>query len=302
VLRKISEMSRPLVWRLSGVLRYAPRMWRWEILSRLAADIGVTAMAVQTTDGLILTKVQDRTFLPYLAKIGSNAAHQNIVCQCKQVLKDGGTYFDIGANVGLTTIPLGGLSNVTIHAFEPDPANFRMLVTNLSINCPGHKVSLHEVALGDENGLASFEVNPSNPGDNRLAGSGYAAMGEDSWPRIQVPVRRLDDLIDTFDKPLVIKIDVQGAEARVIGGAPRTFGEADLIFLEWYPYALARAGGDPGQVISLISTFNRASITAGEGENEPGWRSGREVANQMHALLTESKNPFTYFDVVAVRR
>jgi hypothetical protein len=155
VLRKISEMSRPLVWRLSGVLRYAPRMWRWEILSRLAADIGVTAMAVQTTDGLILTKVQDRTFLPYLAKIGSNAAHQNIVYQCKQVLKDGGTYFDIGANVGLTTIPLGGVSNVTIHAFEPDPANFRMLVTNLSINCPGHKVSLHEVALGDENGLAA---------------------------------------------------------------------------------------------------------------------------------------------------
>ena len=64
MLRRIIDFARPLVWRLSGLLAFAPRVWRWEILSRLATDMGLTAMAVQTKDGLFLMKVQDRTILP----------------------------------------------------------------------------------------------------------------------------------------------------------------------------------------------------------------------------------------------
>ena len=301
MLRRIIDFARPLVWRLSGLLAFAPRVWRWEILSRLATDMGLTAMAVQTKDGLFLMKVQDRTILPHIVKTRSNVGYSVLMDQFRQVLANGGTYLDIGANVGLTTIPLGSLSNITIHAFEPDPTNFRMLVANLSINCPGHQFSLHEIALGNENGMASFAINPRNAGDNRLAGSGRGAMGEDRWQRIQVPVRRLDHLIGEFNKPLVVKIDVQGAEAHVAAGARLTFENADVISVEWYPYALARAGGDPALIISLIAGFERASMLPHYLDHKLDWRSGKEIADRMNAVLAEGTNPYTSYDVLAIR-
>ena len=40
-----------------------------------------------------------------------------------------GTFLDIGANIGLTTIPVARRANVACHAFEPEPENFRNLRT-----------------------------------------------------------------------------------------------------------------------------------------------------------------------------
>src|ERR1700737_4940018 len=163
MLKRMGEAARPLIRSLPTALRFAPRMWRWELVSRFAADLGVTAVAVQTADGLILSK--------------------------------GGTYLDIGANIGVTSLALASEKAITIHAFEPDPINFQMLTANLAINCPQHTVSLHQIELSDQNGTLAFEVNPTNAGDNRLAGSGHPAMGENRWKRIDVQARRLDALV-----------------------------------------------------------------------------------------------------------
>jgi len=303
MLRKISEMARPLMWRLPAPLQYAPRMWRWELVSRLANDLGVTAMAVQTEDGLVLSRVQDRTMLPWLAKAHSfGQGPQNMMMLFRRILANGGTYLDIGANIGVTTIPLAEQSNIAIHAFEPDPVNFQMLVANLSINCPEHKVSLHEIALGEAGGMLSFELNPTNPADNRLAGSGRSAMGEESWQRIDVQVRRLDDVIGDFARPLVVKIDTQGAEARVVAGGQRTLAQADLMALEWDPYLLARVGGDPELVLSLVASFKWASMKAFGSDAKSEWRPGPEVAQRMRAALAGSSHAGPYYDILAARQ
>ena len=47
--------------------------------------------------------------------------------------KDGGTYIDVGANIGLTTIPTAQNPNVNVIAFEPDPCQFSL---SLSQRCP----------------------------------------------------------------------------------------------------------------------------------------------------------------------
>jgi FkbM family methyltransferase len=139
-----------------------------------------------------------------------------------------------------------------------------MLTANLAINCPQHTVSLHQVALGDRNGTIAFEVNPTNPGDNRLAGSGRSAMGENRWKRIEVQVRRLDDVLGDISGPIVAKIDAQGAEAKIIAGGYQTLCKAELVTLEWCPYLLARAGGDPEPALSLSKVFKRvASLVIG---------------------------------------
>jgi FkbM family methyltransferase len=277
-------------------------MWRWELVSRLASDLGVTAMAVETDEGLLLSKVDDRAVLPWLARdrnFGKDI--HNLMDEFRDILRGGGTYLDIGANLGATTLPLAASCAGIIHAFEPDPTNFCMLKANLAINCPSHTIVLHQIALGDVNDIRAFEINPSNAGDNRLSGAGPGTMGEASWKRIEVPVRRLDDVIDVVAKPLVVKIDAQGAEARIMAGGRRTLAEADLISLEWYPYLLTRIGGDPEPAITLVKGFHRARMAVVESDAQPEWQSGAEVAARMFAALKAISDPYLYYEVLLRR-
>jgi FkbM family methyltransferase len=303
MLRKFAEATRPIVRSTAALLQVAPRMWRWELVSRLASDLGVTAMAVQTDDGLLLSKVDDRAVLPWLARdrnFGKDI--HDLMDEFRAALRGSGTYLDIGANLGATTLPLAAGSCASIfHAFEPDPANFRMLKANLAINCPSQSIVLHQLALGDVNDILAFEINPRNAGDNRLSGAGPGAMGEAGWQRIEVPVRRLDDVIDVVAKPLVVKIDAQGAEARIIAGGYRTLAEADLISLEWYPYLLTRVGGDPEPAMTLVKGFARARMTAAESDAAPEWQSGPEVAARMMAALKAVSDPYLYYEVLLRR-
>jgi FkbM family methyltransferase len=301
VLRRIADTARPLVRSLPTALRSAPRLWRWELVSGLAADLGVTALAVQTADGLMLSKVGDLTVLPHLAR--RRTFWQNeFMSEVRQVLSEGGVYLDIGANIGITTLPLASEEGIVIHAFEPDPINFQMLTANLGINRPQHTVSLHQIALADQNGTLPFELNPINPADNRLAGDGHPAMGENRWKRIEVQVRRLDDVLGPTDGPIVAKIDAEGSEAKIIAGGYQTLSNAELVTLEWYPYLLARGDGDPEPAFSLVAGFHKASLIIGDRDYSPVWQTGPEVAQRMRSVLLESKHdPWLYYEV-QVRR
>jgi FkbM family methyltransferase len=268
----------------------------------MAIDLRISALGVQTKDGFIVSGVSDRNVLPWLAK--SRDFGEPLRTQAdrfSQVLRGGGTYLDIGANLGLTTIPLAQQKGITIHAFEPDPVNFRMLSMNLAVNCPGHQVSLHQFALGDRDGTEWFELNPINAGDHRLSGSGASLMGEDRWQRIEVQLRRLDSVLDEPASPLVVKIDVQGAEARVFAGGKQSLEKADLIAMEWYPYLLHRVGGDPESVISVIAEFRQASMIVADQDHDHVWQSGPEVANRMREVLRDRLDPWRYYEVLAMR-
>jgi len=102
MLRKIAEVTRLFVRSIAASLRYTPRMWRWELVSRLASDLGVNAMAVQTGDGLLLSKLDDRAVLPWLARYRNfgDKIH-DLMSEAEDILRDGGTYLDIGANLGV---------------------------------------------------------------------------------------------------------------------------------------------------------------------------------------------------------
>ena len=105
-------------------------MWRWELVSRLASDLGVNAMAVQTGDGLLLSKLDDRAVLPWLARYRNfgDKIH-DLMSEAEDILRDGGTYLDIGANLGVTTLPLAAASVANQYPYllarvggDPQPA------------------------------------------------------------------------------------------------------------------------------------------------------------------------------------
>src|SRR6056300_1797030 len=74
------------------------------------------------------------------------------------LIKNRGVYIDIGANVGLTTIPMLEYFD-TIHCFEPNPNASEMFQENILKYDTSHVV-LHKEALSNTDGTAIlFEPN-----------------------------------------------------------------------------------------------------------------------------------------------
>jgi FkbM family methyltransferase len=126
---------------------------------------------------------------------------------------DAGTVFvDIGANVGFFTL-LAGSSGATVHAFEPEPLNLRRLRANLQLNPEiERKTTVWPVALGDGEGEVQFGRPLS---DNY----GHASLlVDEGFEKIQVKMVSFGSLPIDAGTTRVFKIDVEGAESRVLEG------------------------------------------------------------------------------------
>lgn len=145
-----------------------------------------------------------------------------------------GTVIDIGANDGALLEFLQQFFKAQRSiAFEPMPAARATLEAR---NIPGVQVFPH--ALSDTTGTTSFEVNAYGPASSMLP-LGHASRTE--FPQtariaetIEVPVARLDDLVDPTGLPpgLFLKMDVQGVEDKVIAGGRNVISRADLVMVE----------------------------------------------------------------------
>ena len=213
-----------------------------------------------------------------------------------------GIFLDIGANIGLTTIPVARHPGVNCFCYEPDPENFRYLRNNVQVNCPGGNVQLFNLALFDSAGNFDFQRSGGNKGDHRLCRDRTdGALNEGQWPVIQVPTVRLDDALpphlgDTAG-PLAAKIVVQGAETHVIAGGVSVLSRANTMLIEIYPYGIERLQGDLTQLLRFCCLyFSRAVLNAGEHDNVLTWLPVQDIASQLRdRYKTATGNAHEYF-------
>ncbi len=165
-----------------------------------------------------------------------------------------GTFLDIGANIGLVSIPLAERRRVRCLAFEPEPRNFEWLERNIAAHEVGSLFTTFNLALHSEETRLRFELSASNFGDHRVRG---AAPAEADAKRtlIEVPAGRLDDLVRLEDlpRPIVAKLDTQGSELRVLRGAERSLPQIDHLICEFWPHGLRRMGDSPGDLDRALS-------------------------------------------------
>jgi len=131
-------------------------------------------------------------------------------------IREGSTVVDVGANIGFFTVPFArwvGPEGRVI-ALEPEAANHDRLRSRVAAAGLADRALLLEAAAADRSGRLRLAINPNHPGDHKLA-------DEDMQGGIDIAAHALDDLIAAHPGPPVslIKIDVQGAEFRVITGA-----------------------------------------------------------------------------------
>jgi FkbM family methyltransferase len=150
----------------------------------------------------------------------------------------GMTVADIGAQSGFYSLLLSkrvGAQGQVI-AFEPLPANYRLLEENLRLNKIENVIVCRE-AVADRNGTLNFQFPSDEP--SLIAGP---VLAEDETGTFDVPCVSLDDFV--AGKPIsfdLIKMDVEGAEGSVLAGATKTLQRLHPILI----IELHHAGAQP---------------------------------------------------------
>ena len=181
-----------------------------------------------------------------------------------------GTFLDIGANIGLVSIPLAERRRVRCLAFEPEPRNFQWLERNIALHEVGSLFTTFNLALHSEETRLSFELSASNFGDHRVRGAAPAEAGRERT-LIEVPAGRLDDLVRVEDlpRPIVAKLDTQGSELRVLRGAERSLPHLDHLICEFWPHGLRRMGDSAEDLIGFFRGFSYGTILKLDELSEP---------------------------------
>lgn len=205
------------------------------------------------------------------------------------------TLIDIGANYGTASILFARRNMFNeIHAIEPDPDNYVVLLENIHANDLGAVVKTHNYALSDINGFIDFELSKENKGDHRvLPGTVNKSINlykENERERIKVPCMKLDDFLynNKLDimKIGLIWVDVQGHEGHVFAQSEILKKNPVPIFAELWPYGLMRSGG-----LNLFVTFikeNYAYFIQLESKS-PEPESTRTIDNLVKKLGTRGR-------------
>jgi FkbM family methyltransferase len=270
----------------------------FETAGHIARRLGFTGFVAEGDCGVIRGALDDDAALAKYARDGSWAPRQRSLFK-SLFAERGGTYLDIGANIGLTLIPISQNPHVECYAFEPEPNNFRHLSENVSVNCRAGNVQLLNLALFDKNTALPFEIATRHSGDHRISLIGAKGeLDEHNRRKISVPGKRLDDVITTAAEPIAAKIDVQGAEPFVIAGGRNILSRASLLSLEFWPYSMRRMGGDVSAVIAFLTEhFQEGSISPGDKDEQGMWQPIVSVAAFLHEFAKGKTGKDDYLDI-----
>jgi len=190
-------------------------------------------------------------------------------------LQPGWIAFDVGANVGFWTAPLGRrLKELggTLYAFEPVKPNFERLVEVIELNGLQKEVHPLNLALGNEEGMIQINVEDSN---HATTGNAVLSKGlEQGFSKYKVTARItcLDRLVEEQQIKAChfIKIDVEGAELMFLkGGANFLHKHRPIIYGEFNPYWMNHFGQSFKDVVEFMSDYNyRFYQQSGKGKIE----------------------------------
>jgi FkbM family methyltransferase len=162
----------------------------------------------------------------------------------------GKNFIDIGANNGYFSCLFGKLAGTSgkVVAIEPEPHNRQLLARNLRNNGLTN-VTVHGFAVGAKDGAARMGIyKAANRGRHSLVDL------ESCKKFIQVPVRRLDDLVEKGNVRswAVLKLDVEGYEPFVFEGGEKTLSSTEILVMEYSPRHWRKAGAQPDAVFDRL--------------------------------------------------
>lgn len=211
----------------------------------------------------------------------------------RSLVAPGELAFDIGAHVGSRSRTLLDIGAKVV-AIEPQPLFADFVERRLGQELEGFE----RVAVGRRQGEVELLISSRHPTVTSVSGSFVDAVKQSAgfshveWDRkVTVPMKTLDDLIDTYGLPAFCKIDVEGAEAEVLSGLTRPI---NLVAFEYIP-AMPSVASEAIAVLQALADyrFNRV-----EGETHrfvsPDWKTGAEILAELKAMPQDALSGDVY--------
>lgn len=164
--------------------------------------------------------------LKYLFK-RSDVLDPELLDAAQVLVRPGAVVWDVGANVGLFSraAAFHAGSRGRVIAFEPDIDAIGLLnrteKARASTDAP---IVVVQTAVSDTDGSVQFAIARRSRAANAIAGFGSTQTGGVAQIRT-VPCSSMDALLARYDAPWVVKIDVEGAELRVLQGGQRLLSD-----------------------------------------------------------------------------
>ena len=141
-----------------------------------------------------------------------------------------GIFFDIGANIGTTSIYVKKVLNPMFRVIgvEAGEQNYRVCKANCILNGVGD-IDIVHVALGENKGEGKYFYSSRNPGASRIVKSEAIALED-------VNIMRFDDLCTDMRISAIdidyIWMDTEGFESKIIAGAIGVLSSGNIPMLQ----------------------------------------------------------------------
>jgi FkbM family methyltransferase len=180
-------------------------------------------------------------------------------------------YIDVGANVGMTTIAQAifykrcGLAS-QVYAFEPG-AVFWLLERSVAINKIDDMTTCIRAAASDSAGKVAFHETPAQSPAGSLLDAAVSRPGVLGSYDVVVDALTLDSFVSERLRPapaLIVKIDAEGADFRVLKGMTNTLAERlCVVQIEFFP-SLVDTYADPlAELMAMRDRFELIAVDEG---------------------------------------
>jgi FkbM family methyltransferase len=184
------------------------------------AEYGFIQAAARLVPGEICLEFPNRTWVLVSPKM-KGAAHFITPRLCEfndmsfvmHFLRRDEMFADVGANIGVFTILAAGVAGAKAISFEPSPETFEMLTRNIRLNGFQDRVRPVNAVVGRNAGTVQFSAG--------LGTENHIVAATEKENSVTVPMTTLDNDL-AASQVVLLKIDVEGFETEVFGGAEKT--------------------------------------------------------------------------------
>lgn len=208
----------------------------------------------------------------------------------RDVIQPGMTVVDVGANVGQMTLEMAHLVGPSgrVIAIEPAPGNLNLLRRHVSANGFDDRVTIIPAACVEDTGaqveLVVFGAEPDTVGSGHQVKCKTSDITNPGMARkvVKVGTVSIDDLCrDLRLRPQVLKIDVEGAEERVLQGAKLTLAQArPRLRIGFHPFAFENPKRSANSIMNLLLSLGYQPVDAVRAED---WGLAEYVFNPVGA-------------------
>lgn len=208
---------------------------RLEEMPERVVPLGDRLLAVTHAGRKIFLDVADIGITPHIALTGVWERETEEVV--RRLLRPGATAIEVGANMGYHTLAMADAVGPEgrIHAFEANPAIFRLLDSTVQVNGLTERVTLHNKAALSHRGEVEFAIHPDHCGSAHYSVAAEAPGYSSRVATVAVP---LDEEPGAGIGPVhMIRMDAEGSEPLVLRGAAWLLARSPevAIVTEWAP-------------------------------------------------------------------